>query len=134
MDPSELDSGLFGISLSDAEDSVPEASNPKMPGTARTGQTEENFRIVKHNYMVKVENGEIWKTTKSPLGEKATKQEAQALLHAVEELYFFKMYHEGAAFVMTVLGGDHEGALDRDVRNLLEYYQVKCSQRAAQSH
>ncbi|KAG4217103.1 hypothetical protein PC116_g34416, partial [Phytophthora cactorum] len=86
MDP-DLDSGLLGIQLSDSEDgsndSEPaEGTRPKK-GEAnapidRTAQSEEEFQT-------------IWKTIKLPLGPgRVPKPEAQALLHAVEELYFFR--------------------------------------------
>jgi hypothetical protein len=65
-----LDSGLFGISLSDSEDSTcsPEAGaqsngasteTAKKTGTARVAQTEESYQNVKDTYRVKVENGEV---------------------------------------------------------------------------
>lgn len=58
----ELDPGLLAISLSDDDDSAPEAAEPKqarIPGTARTGQSEEEFQAVRREYRVKVENGEV---------------------------------------------------------------------------
>lgn len=75
---------------------------------------------------------QIWRSIKLPLNPRVTKQEAQAVLHAVEELYFLQRYAEGAAFVMRVLdveGSDSSG-LDEDTRKLLVRYQQKCSQRA----
>lgn len=60
-------------------------------------------------------------------GQKLSKQEAQELLHAVEELYFERRYGEAVAFLGRVLGG--EGAaegLERDARDLLRAYEEKC--------
>ncbi|KAI0896437.1 hypothetical protein F4806DRAFT_464528 [Annulohypoxylon nitens] len=144
MDP-DLDSGLFGIQLSDSEDSSnnsepAEGNQPKKQeaNTAadRTAQSEEEFQAVRKEYKVKVENGEIWKTIKLPLGsERIPKPEAQALLHAVEELYFFRRYAEGAQFVKALLGasndsdGDVAPRLDNDTRNLLQYYERKCVEK-----
>ncbi|KAI0150912.1 hypothetical protein BJ166DRAFT_534689 [Pestalotiopsis sp. NC0098] len=137
----DFEAGLFSISISDGDDSAPEAAEPskstttaKVPGTARIAQSEDEFQAVKHGYRVKVENGELWKDIQLPLGDKVTKPEMQALLHAVEELYFFKRYDEGAAFVKRVL--DSEGAsggLDEDATKLLRYYQSKCEEKAAAS-
>ncbi|KAI0885880.1 uncharacterized protein GGS22DRAFT_162199 [Annulohypoxylon maeteangense] len=144
---SDLDSGLFGIQLSDSEDSnndsePAEGNQPKKRETCtttdRTAQSEEEFQAVRKQYRVKVENGEIWKTIKLPLGsERVPKPEAQALLHAVEELYFFRRYDEGAQFVKTALGksGDdsNEGmapGLDDDTMKLLRYYERKCDEKA----
>ncbi|KAI2466419.1 hypothetical protein F4781DRAFT_405745 [Annulohypoxylon bovei var. microspora] len=145
MDP-ELDSGLFGIHLSDSEDSnngsesaggnPPKKQEASTPAD-RTAQSEEEFQAVRKEYRVKVENGEIWKTIKLPLGsEQILKADAQSLLHAVEELYFFKRYAEGAQFVKTVLGNGNDSdenmmsGLDDDTRKLLRYYESKCNQKA----
>lgn len=60
------------------------------------------------------------------------KQEAQELLHAVEELYFYRRYDEAVAFVGRVLegrDGDGDGVallLDGDVRDVLRSYEAKC--------
>ncbi|OTB01155.1 hypothetical protein M426DRAFT_323671 [Hypoxylon sp. CI-4A] len=148
MDP-DLDSGLFGIQLSDSEDSEPaEGEQPKKRDeqvaskpTSRTAQSEEEFQAVRRDYKVKVENGEIWKTIKLPLSGAGSipKPEAQALLHAVEELYFFRWYAEGAEFVRAVLGRgmkdfgeDLAPALDMDTRGLLRYYEKKCQEKVEQ--
>ncbi|KAI1868882.1 hypothetical protein JX265_006861 [Neoarthrinium moseri] len=137
----DLDSGLFGIALSDPEDdSAPEAAEPTSSTTttsaskaARVAQSEDEFLAVKQGYTVKVENGELWRDIRLPLGQHVTKQEAQALLHAVEELYFLKRYAEGAAFVSRALGDEgraEAGGLDRDIQKLLMYYKEKCIKAA----
>ncbi|KAK9412949.1 hypothetical protein SUNI508_12254 [Seiridium unicorne] len=134
----DLDGGLFSISLSDGDDSAPEAAEPsksaaiKTPGTARVAQSEDSFQTVKQGYRVKIENGELWKEIKLPLCGRVAKQDAQALLHAVEELYFLKRYDEGAAFVTEVLGNEDSGCdgLDADTSKTLKYYQSKCDQRS----
>ncbi|KAI2625651.1 hypothetical protein GGR54DRAFT_509106 [Hypoxylon sp. NC1633] len=143
MDP-DLDSGLLGIQLSDSEDGANtsngtepvEGTAPKKDQASRTAQSEEEFLAVKREYKVKVENGEIWKTIKLPLGPaRIPKPEAQALLHAVEELYFFRRYAEGAQFVRAVLDGHRDGeeegtpGLDDDTRKLLRYYEKKCDEK-----
>lgn len=69
-----------------------------------------------------------------------SKPEAQALLHAVEELYFFRRWEEGARFVRAVLDVEGEGSasgngasgLDDDTRKLLRYYEKKCNEKAKQ--
>ncbi|KAI1466178.1 uncharacterized protein F4812DRAFT_436182 [Daldinia caldariorum] len=143
MDP-DLDSGLFGIQLSDSEDgsnndSEPaEGTRPKK-GEAntpvdRTAQSEEEFQAVRREYRVKVENGEIWKTIQLPVGPgRVSKPDAQALLHAVEELYFFRRYSDGANFARAILSsnGDEGGpiGLDEDTKKLLRYYETKCIEK-----
>ncbi|KAI2606436.1 uncharacterized protein GGS25DRAFT_390399 [Hypoxylon fragiforme] len=156
MDPA-LSPGLFDIHLSDSEDNNDEPAEGSSNSSAsrtpadRTAQSEEEFRAVKAAYRVKVENGEIWKTAPRPIANAPVpKPEAQTLLHAVEELYFFRRYDEGARFVDGVLGGggggggrvdtavanedggrDDKGALglDRSTRELLRYYQKRCIER-----
>ncbi|RYP43721.1 hypothetical protein DL768_009744 [Monosporascus sp. mg162] len=138
MEDSELDSGLLGIQLSsDAEDGADNesgAADLEAERAARVAQSEEAFQAVKKSYRVKVENGEIWSTIKLPLGpRRVSKPEAQAVLHAVEELYFFRRYAEGAAFVHRVLddcgGGGGTPGLDDDTKDLLLYYEKKCVEK-----
>ncbi|ORY68996.1 uncharacterized protein BCR38DRAFT_425008 [Pseudomassariella vexata] len=139
MDASDLDSGLFGISLSDSSDGEETLNSQKPNGrnkADRTGQSEAEFQAVRKAYAVKVENGEIWKTVELPLdgdGAKIAKPQAQALLHAVEELYFFRRYEEAAKFVGRVLGGDgksgSDDGLDEDTRKLLRHYETKCAEK-----
>lgn len=71
---------------------------------------------------------QIWKGIKVPLGQrKVSKQEGQELLHAVEELYFYRRYGEAVAFIGRVFEGAGEAVgVDRDVRYLLGAYERKC--------
>ncbi|KAF2962866.1 hypothetical protein GQX73_g10713 [Xylaria multiplex] len=124
----DLDSGLLGIALSDSD----AESGDTAPATkeARTGQSEAEFQEVKRTYRVKVENGEIWKTVQLPLGPQVSKPEAQALLQAVEELYFFRRFSEGAQFARSVIDDDAgAGKLDNDTLKTLLYYERKCSEK-----
>ncbi|KAI0152879.1 hypothetical protein GGR57DRAFT_161105 [Xylariaceae sp. FL1272] len=122
-----LDSGLFAIALSDSENE----SSPKKPTQeARTGQSEADWQAIKNTYSVKVENGEIWQTVKLPLGPRVSKPEAQTLLHAVEELYFFRRFGEAVQFVNQVLDSAKEGCIDEDVLKTLRYYEKKCREKA----
>ncbi|KAI2624050.1 hypothetical protein GGS21DRAFT_325545 [Xylaria nigripes] len=124
----ELDAGLLDISLSDTDTDTTE----KPTQEARTGQSEVEFEDVKRMYRVKVENGEISKTVSLPLGAPVSKPELQTLLHAVEELYFFRRFAEGARFARSVINGDgDEGKLDEDTLKTLRYYERKCSERVA---
>ncbi len=52
--------------------------------------------------------------------------DVQELLHAVEELYFFRRYDEAVEFVALVLQGESRAALDSDSLQLLETYAAKC--------
>ncbi|KAK7751871.1 hypothetical protein SLS62_006172 [Diatrype stigma] len=158
MADEDLSAELLGFQLSDSDGEDADADANPGVGTgaepdkaARTAQSEEAFQAVKRTYRVKVENGEIWRTIKLPLPTDiaVTKPGAQALLHAVEELYFFQRYAEGAAFVRRVLSSDNNRdsngdsatvdedgdgttaapALDEDTRKTLRYYEMRCMQR-----
>lgn len=63
-----------------------------------------------------------------PLGRrKVSKPEAQELLHAVEELYFYRRYEEAAAFVRKVFEGEGGASgLDGEVAEILRGYEKKC--------
>ncbi|KAI0411962.1 hypothetical protein F5X98DRAFT_31933 [Xylaria grammica] len=126
----DLDSGLLGIALSDSDAESGDNETKKTSQEARTGQSEAEFQEVKRTYRVKVENGEIWKTVQLPLGPQVSKPEAQTLLHAVEELYFFRRYSEGARFVRSIID-DNAGAdkLDDNTVKMLLYYERKCTEK-----
>ncbi|KAI1632669.1 hypothetical protein F4809DRAFT_626701 [Biscogniauxia mediterranea] len=151
MDPQDLDTGLLGIQLSSDSEGDSQPSNSVAP--ARNAQSEEAFREVKRTYRVKVEDGEIHATIPLPLGPRVSKPTAQALLHAVEELYYFGRYAEGARFARAVLLGPSspsspsssssssptttttsepprpENGLDDDTRATLRYYERRCLER-----
>ncbi|KAI0856494.1 hypothetical protein F4860DRAFT_518791 [Xylaria cubensis] len=132
----DLDSGLLGIALSDsdAEGGDDPTVTKKVSREARTGQSEAEFQEVKRTYHVKVENGEIWKTVRLPLGPHVSKPEVQTLLHAVEELYFFRRFSEGAQFARSVIDDDNgAGKLDEDTLKTLLYYEKKCRDKIGNS-
>ncbi|KAK0627022.1 hypothetical protein B0T14DRAFT_425051 [Immersiella caudata] len=135
----ELDSGLLSISLdSDSEpDStgVPVECTPSAPSRAdRTALSDSAFQRLKETYKPKVENGEIRSTVTFPVG--TSKPEAQEILHAAEELYFFRRYEEAVKFVERVFSeGDGKGEenLDGDTKRLLRHYEWKARGRIGDS-
>ncbi|KAK8092782.1 uncharacterized protein PG998_012958 [Apiospora kogelbergensis] len=132
---SDIESDLFAINLDDAEAGASATATDPTPAADRTGQTEEEFQAVRKAYRVKVEDGDIWKTVQLPLARPPTKLESQALLHAVEELYFFRRFEEGADFARRALGNQdvEEGSwLDADTRRLLTHYESRCRERSAE--
>lgn len=129
---SEFDASLLCISLSDSESesSTPAEAAPAATRADRTALSEEAFQHLQATYQPKVENGEIWKTITFPIG--CTKPEWQEVLHAVEELYFFRRYEEAALFVERIFSeetGKEEKSLDADTQKLLRLYEDRARAR-----
>ncbi|KAH6686951.1 hypothetical protein F5X68DRAFT_276198 [Plectosphaerella plurivora] len=122
----ELDDagGLFCIAISDDEEDQSKEQ--------RNVLSDEAFDALKASYKPLIENGEIWKTVKLPLEGSASKPQAQELLHAIEELYFFRRYDEGAKFARRVLDTS-SGALDDEHRSVVVLYEEKCLKRMRQT-
>ncbi|PON28171.1 hypothetical protein TGAM01_v202665 [Trichoderma gamsii] len=105
---------LFNIQVSDSEDDKVEKKS------RRTGQTEDEFQAVKNTYRAKVENGNIQQTITLPLEPGANKQHVQEVLHAAEELYFFRRYQEVVDLVSRVLTPEGDkGGLDEETKQIL---------------
>ncbi|KAL7901562.1 hypothetical protein HDV64DRAFT_241409 [Trichoderma sp. TUCIM 5745] len=119
---------LFNIQVSDSEDDKAEKKS------RRTGQTEDEFQAVKNTYRAKVENGNIQQTITLPLEPGANKQHVQEVLHAAEELYFFRRYQEVVDLVSRVLTPEGDkGGLDEETRQILSIYQSRCRQKMKQN-
>lgn len=58
--------------------------------------------------------------------ENPTKQEYQLLLHAIEQLYFYRKYQEGSEFALKAL----EGKMAEEYRTVISSYQVRCQAKA----
>ena len=54
-----------------------------------------------------------------------SKAESQAVLHAIEELYFFKRYEEA----LKVVGEALQGELNEDFRKTLVDYKTRCQKK-----
>ncbi|KAK3326431.1 hypothetical protein B0H66DRAFT_550922 [Apodospora peruviana] len=130
----------IGFGGSDDDSEPEEAANPNTTtsnsttsnGNSRSDRnalSETNFQLLKQNYMPKIENGKIHKSIQLPLSS-ISKPDAQQLLHAVEELYFYRRYDEAVDFVRKVFSGP-EVNLDQETKRLLGYYEKRCSQRTA---
>ncbi|PNY29940.1 Uncharacterized protein TCAP_00149 [Tolypocladium capitatum] len=119
------DDGILNIEISDNEDDQKRAD--------RTGQTEAAFQAVKRNYRVKVENGEASRLSshfkRHTNSHRASKQDLQEVVHAVEELYFFRRYREALDFLATVQHDGSANAFDNDTRKLLDTYGKHCLQK-----
>ncbi|KAK2004216.1 hypothetical protein LX36DRAFT_696359 [Colletotrichum falcatum] len=128
------DGGLLSIAINDSDEEgqiSDAAAKAKAKERPRDWQSEEDFQELRATYRVNVQNGDIWQTTELPLAAdgKADKPVLQGLLHAVEELYFYRRFEEAAAFARRVLDGS-DAALDRDTRDTLARYEEKARGRA----
>ncbi|KAK3392143.1 hypothetical protein B0T20DRAFT_446149 [Sordaria brevicollis] len=141
-----LESGLLGIGLgSDSEDDSPTTNNTNTKTEVvaecaqptskadRTALSEEAFQELKRTYRVKVENGEFHAHLPFPLGSLSSsgqrtinKPEAQEILHAIEELYFFRRYEEAVSLIKRVWEDAGDGLFDRDTTALLRLYEGRC--------
>ncbi|KAK2593881.1 hypothetical protein QQS21_008401 [Conoideocrella luteorostrata] len=119
------DGGILNIEISDDEVDVTKKK------ADRTGQTEDEFQVVKQNYQARVENGEIHKHVQLPLQPGINKMRTQEVIHAVEELYFHRRYQDGVDLVNRAFGNCGAEAIDNDSRQLLETYREKCQQKVA---
>ncbi|KAL3963322.1 hypothetical protein ACCO45_000326 [Purpureocillium lilacinum] len=111
--------GILDIELSDTEDVTEKQAN-------RTGQSEVEFQAVKADYKAKVENGDIFKTISLPLPPGAGKMALQQVVHAIEELYYFRRYQEALDFIKTLHDDGSRRAFDPDTRNLVDTYEARC--------
>ncbi|RDA93601.1 hypothetical protein CP533_6159 [Ophiocordyceps camponoti-saundersi (nom. inval.)] len=117
-------SAILNIHLSSSDD---EDLTTKKPD--RTLQTEAAFQAIKRQYSVKIENGQIYQSINLPLHPAIVKQSLQEVVHAVEELYFFRRYPEALRFIDTLKSDGSDQALDHDTRHLLTVYHQRCQQR-----
>jgi hypothetical protein len=63
----------------------------------------------------------LWKTLKLPM-DNPTKQESQVILHAIEELFFYRRYKEAGDVAGEVLKGE----LIKEYRKVVVGYLERC--------
>ncbi|KAG9243015.1 hypothetical protein BJ878DRAFT_512641 [Calycina marina] len=107
---------LFAIDI----DIPSPASSPKLP---RDYQSEEAFLEVKKTWKPKVETGNIGGSIRLK-SKGTTKQDSQAIMHAIEELYFEKEYGKAAGLARCVLSSGSEG----EIRSVIEKYLERCEE------
>lgn len=129
------DGGLFNIDVS-SDESTKESD--KLP---RDFQSEEDFQRQRAEWKPRIEVGEvcpatfhcdvrlifeiqIWKTLKLPM-ENPSKPEAQTILYAIEELYFFRRYAEARGIADDAL----KGSLSEDFSKTVVAYRARCDEK-----
>ncbi|KAK0671775.1 hypothetical protein QBC41DRAFT_315007 [Cercophora samala] len=135
---------LFNLNLSSSSssESDPEdlASCPAKEPVSRADRSalsESAFAALKQSYVPRVENGELWTHIPLPLtpesdanrGGLISKPQAQDLLHAVEELYFYRRYSEAVAFLERMMADGGEQKIDGETRELLRKYEGRCKSK-----
>jgi hypothetical protein len=63
----------------------------------------------------------LWKTLKFPV-DNPSKPDSQTILHAIEELYFFRRYEEARKVADDVL----RGVLNEEFRRVVAGYKERC--------
>ncbi|KAI9827056.1 MAG: hypothetical protein M1819_007048 [Sarea resinae] len=114
---------LIGGFSSDEEET---ALSKKATKEDRTRQTEAEFQAQKASWKPKIETGDIWKTLELPLRDSASKPEKETVLHAIEELYFFRDYAKAVEVADRALSGP---AIDDVFRADLTSYRERCMKR-----
>ena len=61
--------------------------------------------------------------------ENPTKQEYQLLLHAIEQLYFYRKYQDASDFALKVL----KGQMADEYRSVISSYQLRSQAKAEQA-
>ncbi|KAK3903829.1 hypothetical protein C8A05DRAFT_14226 [Staphylotrichum tortipilum] len=159
MNPETTDPNLLLLALNLSDSDPDEAAAPQsttntntttgptteyQPTRAdRSALSEEAFLALKQSYRPKIENGNLH-TQSLPLPPTTPlpKPLAQSLLHAAEELYFFRRYHSAVTYLTSVLNNlDSDnteegttsnkdgGKIDAETRRLLGYYLARCQAR-----
>ncbi|GAO17916.1 uncharacterized protein UV8b_00393 [Ustilaginoidea virens] len=123
----EDDAGILNMQLSDDDVDVAKKK------ADRTGQAEDDFQATRRRYRVKVENGDMHKHVRLPLEPGASKMRTQQVIHAVEELYFYRQYHKAADLVARAFANGGREAIDDDSRRLLDTYRSMCLNKSTLS-
>lgn len=55
------------------------------------------------------------------------------MLHAVEELYFYRRYPDGIRFVKKIMADGGEQKIDLETRELLRKYEGRCKSKLESS-
>jgi len=74
------------------------------------------LRNANHDFWFK-----LWKTLKLPM-DNPSKQESQTILHAIEELYFFRRYEKAKGLAEEAL----KGKLIEEFRKTVKDYSQRC--------
>ncbi|PBP19372.1 hypothetical protein BUE80_DR009888 [Diplocarpon rosae] len=121
----EENGGLFNMDLALSETEA-ENENGKSQEAAkkvpRDFQSEEDFQRQLREWRPKVERGDLYKTLNLPINS-PSKPTSQTILHAIEELYFYRRFAEAKRVTEEALRGT---GLVGEFRGVLEGYLERC--------
>ncbi|KAH7356634.1 hypothetical protein BKA65DRAFT_495105 [Rhexocercosporidium sp. MPI-PUGE-AT-0058] len=124
MDEDDENGGLFNIEFDSEDEKAAAEQEKKVP---RDYQSEEDFQRQAREWRPKVERGEIYKTITVPISN-PSKPVSQTILHAVEELYFYRRYEEARRVTVEALKAE---GLIAEFRKTLEGYLERCDAKLA---
>ena len=73
--------------------------------------------------------GQLYKSMQLPITSNTSKMALQALVHAVEELYFLKRYQDTLDFILKSYQDGGKEALDKDSIRILELCEARCREK-----
>ncbi|OWP05980.1 hypothetical protein B2J93_6304 [Marssonina coronariae] len=124
--------GLFNMDLALSN---PEADNENGQGreaekkVPRDFQSEEDFQSQLRDWRPRVERGDLYKALNLPV-DSPSKPTSQNILHAIEELYFYRRYAEAKRVTEEALRGT---GLVGEFRGVLEGYLERCCRKLGES-
>src|SRR6187551_380136 len=76
----------------------------------------------------------MWNIVEVSPDSTLSKSELQQILHAVEELYFFRRYDEGVTFLQRVFAAGDASTLglDKSIGKTLKVYEKRCMEKMRQ--
>ncbi|KAL2073610.1 hypothetical protein VTL71DRAFT_10936 [Oculimacula yallundae] len=124
MDGEDENGGLFNIEFDSEDERAAAEKEKKVP---RDFQSEEDFQKVAREWKPKVESGDIYKSLTLPITN-PSKPVSQTILHAVEELYFYRRFEEAKRVTVEALNAE---GLIPEFRKTLEGYLERCEAKLA---
>ncbi|CZT13021.1 uncharacterized protein RCO7_04273 [Rhynchosporium graminicola] len=124
MDEEDDNGGLFNIEVNSEDERAADEREKKVP---RDFQSEEDFQKQLKEWKPKVETGDLYKTLTLPISH-PSKPVSQTILHAIEELYFYRRFEEARRVTVGALSAE---GLIVEFRKTLEGYLERCDAKLA---
>ncbi|KFY87592.1 hypothetical protein V500_06884 [Pseudogymnoascus sp. VKM F-4518 (FW-2643)] len=112
------DGGFLAMDLGSSDSESGAAPEVKVP---RDFQSQEDYEAQKASWKPTVDDGELYKTLDLPLNN-PSKQQFQAIIHAIEQWYFYDDFRAASELAEKALEGD----MEEDYRKTIVSYHVRC--------